>query len=331
MRCDTGLHRSNFLSVPEPSEAGRRSLDWRRHDGRKRTPTVWTRTRQVMRINRGHWQRVAAILIGLAGTLGIGGLVGAEPVIGPAVAPATSSGLHAFAGSAETQSPAVDFNEKADTKYSAVPGNSARELLLMDRQWTPPDSGRFAPALDRAGTYPLASSVSSAESGDASGLADWTHELNNTVKYAVRPVFEELAGSSFVAAVRDLDAELGLNRRWSFNDPTSGSADYSQNAGRGDRAEPDNRARSTTQIEADRVTARIRVDKYIEEIKSWLLSLFGLLVVGYLAKLGLDYRHWKTARRRKHWVKGVMKGAKSLRRRRSKRRVQVAAPGKLGA
>lgn len=294
-------------------------------------PWLWTRTRHLMRINCGYQQRVAAILLGWAGTLGIGGIVGAEPVIGPAVAPATSSGLHAAAGSADSQSPAVDFNETADTKYSAVPGNSARELLLMDRQWTPPDSGRFAPALDRPGTHPFVPSGSSAESGDASGLADWAHELNKTVKDAVRPVFEELAGSNFVAAVRDLDAELGTNRRWSFNDPTSASADYSQNVGRGDRAEPDNRARSTTQIESDRVTARIRSDKYVEEIKSWLLSLVGLLLVAYLAKLGLDYRLWKSARRRKHGVKGVMRGANSLRRRRRKRRVQVAAPGKLGA
>ena len=74
------------------------------------------RTRHVMRINRGHRQRLAAILIGWAGTLGIGGLVGAEPVIGPAVALTTSSGLDAAAGSADTESPTVDFNETADTR-----------------------------------------------------------------------------------------------------------------------------------------------------------------------------------------------------------------------
>ncbi|MDO8249057.1 MAG: hypothetical protein Q7T78_04970 [Rhodoferax sp.] len=290
-----------------------------------------------MHINIGHQTRAALITVGCVGVLGMGGLAHAEPIFELTAAHPPLGSVHSAPWSAKVESPAMDSNDVEGRTNDATGAKSAQELLIRDRPGISSDTGRTdggrrerAPL--PADTQVMAPSVSFAAASSTSEDAEWRAELASTVLEAVRPAYEGLAGSGILEAVRSLESELGLDRGWSFNDSLSGN--YSQNggigahpesvswAGPGNRSDTFNRPRSAAQIADDQRNAAALMEKFIEEVKPWVITLVAVYVLGYMVKFSLDYSQWKAARRRKHSALATG-GTGRKRHRRHKRRPTV--------
>lgn len=261
-----------------------------------------------MRINIAQLKLESAVTIGVICLIGLPSPVRAEPISGPIVEQTPGDSVAARKWPEVLASPASASSDVADEKNKATVATPAPEPLVMDRQSMPPSSGGNEKLLNHSGRQIIESSgVSAVDSSANEGGS-----LNRELKEAVRPLYEDLAGSAVVETLRDLKSELGLNGRPSFNDPASSG--YSKNGGNsdttdtpdsapweksGNRYGPGTRARTAAQIEQDKLANVVMLDELIETVKPWLFGLSGLYILGYMFKLGLDYVSWKTARTRK--------------------------------
>ncbi|MEO8118809.1 MAG: hypothetical protein ABI606_05750 [Rhodoferax sp.] len=282
-----------------------------------------------MPIHIGHQTRAALVTVGCVGVVGMAGLARAEPMVELTVAHTPALGpVNSTSWLVKAESPAVDANDVEGRTNEASDGNSAQELLIRDRPGGRSDTGRSESGRSTRSLLPaeaqvIGRSTSFAEASDANEDAAWRAELARTVLDAVRPAYEGLAGSGILGAIRDMESELGLDRGWSFNDSLSGN--YSQNGGMGSRPEsvswsgnrsdPLNRPRSAAQIADDHRSAAALMDRFIDEIMPWVLTLFGVYGLGYMVKFSLEYSQWRAVRRRKRSVLGTRQPVRTVRKR----------------
>lgn len=151
---------------------------------------------------------------------------------------------------------------------------------------------------------------------------DLSAEIRSTLKESVRPLHDQLVESGALEAWSDLKADLGLSKhKWgnasaSEGDPNlPGRLDPSQSAAWQD---PANRPKTGPPTEVDRELAAQMLEKLIDEIKPWVLSLGGLYLLGYLIKAGYDRSQRKAIRRHQHET--------ALVRRRSTRKAKSTKP-----
>lgn len=272
-----------------------------------------------MPIHIGHQKRAVLVTVGCVGVITIAmfsGPVRAAPMGELAAAPTPELGLaKSSPWLVKVESPAVETHDEEGRTNDAGEADSAQELPIRHRAGGHPDagrseSGRSARPLFPAEAQVMRPSTSFAEGSGANEDAAWRAELARTVREAVRPAYEGLAGSGVLSALRDVESELGLGRGGSFNDSLSGN--YSQSgdagpraesvswAGSGSPSETFSRPRSAAEIADDQKNAAVLLEKFLEEILPWVLALFGVYGLGYLVKFSLEYSQWKSARRRRH-------------------------------
>ena len=263
-----------------------------------------------MRISIPQGQLATSVTIGLICIIGLAATVRAEPISGPIIEQPPADSVNPSKGPEVVASPASAPSDVADEKNQAIVVKPAPEQIVRDRQSTLSPAGGNEKRLNHTGNQIIESSGSSAvdASVNEGGL------LSREVKEAVRPLYEDLAGSAVVETLRDLKSDFGLAGSSSFKDPAS--SDYPKNGGNsestepapweksGNRYGPDNQTRTAAQIEKDKLATAIMLDELIEAVKPWLYGLAGLYIFGYMFKLGLDYFRWKTTRSRKRATRG---------------------------
>lgn len=263
-----------------------------------------------MRINIAYLKLTSSVVIGVIFIFGMCAPVRAEPISGLIVEQTPGDTVTPSKWPDAVAGPATDSSDVAGEKNNAMAAQPLQEQLDRERQSIPPPTERNERLLNPLGSQLNESSGSPvvAASVNEGGL------LSREIKEAVRPLYEDLAGSAIVETVRDLKSDLGLNGSPSFNNPTS--SDHSQKGGNidpteseqwdrpGNRYDAHNRPRSAAQIEKDKLVTTVMLNEFIEAIKPWLYSLAGLYIIGYMLKLGLDYSRWKTTRSRKRVSRG---------------------------
>ncbi|MBL8413047.1 MAG: hypothetical protein JNM42_01250 [Propionivibrio sp.] len=263
-----------------------------------------------MRMSIAHLKLSSSVAIGVISILSLGVPVRAEPVSGLIVEQSPGESLTPSKLTEAGASPTSDSGDVADEKNKATGAKPAQEPLARDRQSIQPSAGRNERLLNQSGSQIIESSGSLA----ADARANEDGLLSREFKEAVRPLYEDLAGSAVVETLRGLKSDLGLNSSPSLNGTTS--SDYSQNGsnsapqdsepwqGPGNRYGHHNRAQPAAQTEKEKLVAAVMLDELIEAVKPWLYGLAGLYIFGYMVKLGLDYFSWKTTRSRKRAARG---------------------------
>lgn len=157
----------------------------------------------------------------------------------------------------------------------------------------------------------------------ARGAPDLATEIRGTLKDNIRPLHEQVMNSGAMLAWNDLKSDMGLRNT---NEDTEGTATArSMMASQWESSnptfgqDPGHRQRTTGHAEIDRELTTHMLEKLIDEIKPWALSLIGLYMLGYLIKTGYDYTQRKSIRRRERAVARA--------RRRSARHAGHAKPG----
>lgn len=252
-------------------------------------------------------KQTAWAAIGVICIIGIGGPVCAEPISGLIVEQtpdsATTGKWPEASGSPAPYSPNV-----ADVPDNATVAKPGQEQFGRDGLPPPPPSSRSKPP-----SIPSPSQTK-VPTGSPQGARDEDWTLDHEVKEAVRPLYEDLRASGVAEAVRGLKSDLGLSGSSSLNDQTSsdnpkdsGNSAPTESASAerlGNSSGPQDRPRSATQTEQDKLAAAALWREFIDELKPWLFGLAGLFVLGYLGKLGLDYFRWAAARSTKRAPRG---------------------------
>ena len=294
-----------------------------------------------MPIHIGHQTRAALVTVGCVGVITIAmfsGLARAAPMGELAPAPAPEPGLaKSSPWLMKVESPAAQTHDGEGRTSDADDADSAQELPIRNRAGGHLDTGRSESGRSTRSLFPadaqvMTPSTSFAEGSGVNEDAAWRAELAHTVREAVRPAYEGLAGSGVLSALRDVESELGLDRGGSFNDSLSDN--YSQSGGTGphaesvswagsgsrsDRSDTFSRPRSAAEVADDQKNATVMLEKFLEEILPWVLALFGVYGLGYLVKFSLEYSQWRSARRRRHSRAVVAKQPMRTVRRRHRR------------
>lgn len=263
----------------------------------------------AMRINFTETKLVSSVTIGVICIIGFANFVRAEPLIGQIVVQTPDDSVTSSKLPEGIANPASASGDVDDDKNKATVVKPAQEPLIMDRRSMPSPAGENEKLPIYLGNRLVeAQGPSAIEANVIEGVG-----LSREFKEAVRPLYEDLAGSTIVETLRDLKSDVGLNGSLSFADPAS--SDYSKNRGNSDttesapweksgRHDSDNRRRSAAEIEKDKLATAIMLDDFIETVKPWLYGLTTLYVLGYMVKLGRNYFAWKTARSRKRALRG---------------------------
>jgi len=128
-------------------------------------------------------------------------------------------------------------------------------------------------------------------------------EVRGAVKDAVRPLYEDLSTSDAAQALRELQAELNLDKNQAFGAQGSTQTNRQDGAGTLDATKWDGEAnreppRTEAQVERDKVLASVMMDKLIDEVTPWAVGLVALYALFYLVKLALAYGRHRSNRRR---------------------------------
>lgn len=264
-------------------------------------------------------KQAVSVAIGAICVIGMGSPVRAEPISDSIVEQAPGHSVKADAWPEALGSPPSSFGGAANEEDDTTGVKSAPGPLGRDSPSLPPTN--------RESKLPLTPSRSQTSEqtrpprAAANVDADWL--LDREIKEAVRPLYEDLKSSGVVEAMRDLKSDLGLDGRSSLGDPAS-SGDANAR-GNGSPAEsvsterldsglaPQDRPRSATQREQDKLVAAARWKELIEEIRPWLFGLAGLYVLGYITKLGLEYS-------RQAAIRSARRASRGTRRHRRHRR-----------
>ena len=270
----------------------------------------WIRTRKwdVMRVRIACLNQTTWLVLGVLCMLGIGGPVRAAPISGPIVEETPGNSVTTGKWPEAPGSPAPYSGDVADVQDNAPVAKPGQEQFGRDGLPPPLPSSRSRPPLIPS------PGQTQAPTGSPQGAIDQDWTLDHEVKEAVRPLYEDLKASGVAEAVRSLTSDLGLSGSSSLNDPTpSESAKDSGNGAPtesavaerlGNNYAPQDRPRSATQTEQDKLAAAALWREFIEELKPWLFGLAGLFVLGYMAKLGLDFFLWAAARSTKRSSRG---------------------------
>ena len=259
-----------------------------------------------MRVRIACLKQTTWLVIGVLCMLGTGGPVRAAPISGPIAEETPGDSVTAGKWPDAPGSPAPYSGEVADVQDNAPVAKPAQEQF--GRDGLPPSSRSKPPLIPSPGQ-------TQAPTGSPQGAKDQDWTLDHEVKEAARPLYADLKASGVAEAVRSLKSDLGLSGGSLLNDPTS--SDNAKDSGNGAPTEsaaaerlgnsygPQDRPRSATQTEQDKLVAAALWREFIEELKPWLFGLAGLFVLGYMAKLGLDYFRWAAARSTKRSARGT--------------------------
>ena len=143
---------------------------------------------------------------------------------------------------------------------------------------------------------------------------DLAAEIRGTVKESVRPLHDQLAESGVVDAWKELKSDLGLDKGKWDTDGTSGThpattdRDMSNSPRWKESGEP---PRTAAHAQADRELASHMLEKLIDEVKPWAISLLGLYLLGYMIKAGIGHSQRKSIRRRERETRRILRRASS--------------------
>jgi hypothetical protein len=234
-------------------------------------------------------QKLSAMLaVALVMSLGFNTPVMAEPVVTQASPQGPESTVET--GSSMIESSALTIEEAQNfEKKGVLPNTASSSSMRTDRMQllTGPGKGD-APILPA----PNRSFNTEPDAGTA---------INNSVKDAVRPVYDQLVESGAVEAWHDLKADLGLNKnKWGEDGQTNASP---TNAGQAEATnsswqDPGHPPRTAAQAQIDRELDAFMMKKLIDDVKPWFFGLVGLYALGYLVKVAFEIIQWKSARRR---------------------------------
>lgn len=143
---------------------------------------------------------------------------------------------------------------------------------------------------------------------------DLAADIRSTVKESVRPLHDQLVESGAVDAWKELKTDIGLDKGKWDNDGTPGAnpmapgREPSESPGWKDAAQP---PKTAAQAQVDRELASHMLEKLIDEVKPWAISLLGLYLLGYLIKAGIGHSQRKSIRRRERETARVLRRAGS--------------------
>lgn len=246
-------------------------------------------------------RRSAAILaLGLLGLFGLSGMVRAELVT-------HQDRVQAITESTEPVESILDSPGLLADELTG-PHNAALTANPPQGQPKPTDQTR-APATPTKAALTAAPATRTNTQPDPS-LGE---EIRSSVKETVRPLHHQLVESGAVDAWKELKTDLGLGKsEWRDEDVNAGNPKMSApldgpNAPRWQA--PAQQPKTAAQVEMDRELATHMMEKLIDEVKPWVLSLLALYVVGYLVKAGLEHSQRKSIRRRERETRRTLRRA----------------------
>ena len=140
--------------------------------------------------------------------------------------------------------------------------------------------------------------------------ADWDWERE--FKEAIRPIYDDLAASGVIDAVRGFRSYLAMlgvflsgdpptptgNRARAMNaaEPQVGPAGWETSSGRIDALTP---GKSETQSEVDRLVVEMIVKEWIAAVLPWIYGLLALFVAWQVARLTFAFMRSRSTRARK--------------------------------
>ena len=251
----------------------------------------------------GHHTLATLLAIGLSGAFFTGARVAAESVTlqdAPQQITDSADPSHLMA---EPDAFAVDG--------AVVPGRTTHATGVVPAGLARADRARNS-SLETTQTK-AAQNSTSAPSGVNPG-PDLAAEIRSTVKEGVRPLHDQLVASGAVDAWKDLKADFGLDKGKWDTDGTPGvhpmvpGREPSESPGWKDAAQP---PKTAAQVQADRELASHMLEKLIDEVKPWALSLLALYILGYLIKAGIGHSQRRSIRRQERETRRVLRRASS--------------------
>ena len=248
--------------------------------------------RHVMHLKARHHSLAILMAIGLTGAFFMGGRVSAEPV-GLQDATQEMTGIVDPSESTLEQAALTADRVGGAGPTTQAAGAAQGGLARADRARNP--------VLETPQTKAAPQNSTAAPSG-ISPSKHLVTEIGSTVKETVHPLRHQWVESGAVEVWKDLKANLGLDKsKWDTDGPSGANQmkpgrDGSESPGWTDAAQP---LKTAAQAQVDHELATHMMEKLIDEIKPWAVSLLGLYLIGYMIKALLEHMQTKSIRRRK--------------------------------
>jgi hypothetical protein len=255
-----------------------------------------------MHVRLGAHHSAAILTMGLLGVFGLGGTVNAEPV----------THQDTVQSATDPTGPVGSILDSPELLTDDLTGQNKAGLTANPAQGRPaPTERTTAPAAPTK----AAPATSPAPLPNAKPDPSLGAEIRSTVKESVRPLHDQMVESGAVDAWKELKADLGLGKsEWNEeganagNPKTAGPLD-GPNAGRWQ--EPQQRPKTAAQTQMDQELASHMLEKLIDEVKPWALSLLALYILGYLIKAGIGHSQRRSIRRQERETRRVLRRASS--------------------
>lgn len=236
-----------------------------------------------MHVRLGDHQSAAILSMSLLGVLGLSGTVGAEPVT------------------------------VQDTEQAAVGTAGPVESILDTSKLSIDDLTGQNKAVQRPRPVRPAPATSAAALPSAKPDPSLGAEIRSSVKESVRPQHDQMVESGAVDAWKELKADLGLGKGdWREEDANAGNpkaAAPSDGPNAARWQEPEHRPKTAAQAQMDRELATHMLEKLIDEVKPWAISLLALYLLGYLIKAGIGHSQRRSIRRRERETRRALRRA----------------------
>lgn len=238
-----------------------------------------------MHVRLGDRQSAAILAMSLLGVWGLSGTVSAEPVT------------------------FQDTEQAAVGTAGPVESILDTSKLLMD-DLTGQNKAVQRPSPVRPAPATSAAALPSAKPNPSPSLGA---EIRSSVKESVRPLHDQLVESGAVDAWKELKADLGLGKGdWREEDTSAGNpkaAAPSDGPNAARWQEPEHRPKTAAQAQMDRELATHMLEKLIDEVKPWAISLLALYLLGYLIKAGIGHSQRRSIRRRERETRRALRRA----------------------
>ncbi len=261
-----------------------------------------TQRRLVMHLKVGHHTLATLMAIGLFSACVPGGPASAAPVTREDAAQHMTDVVDPPELTLEPAALAADSGPgRALQAASAAQGG----LMRADQA--------HSPSREATQTKVAPQNSMAAPSGASPG-PDLAADIRSTVKESVRPLHDQLVASGAVDAWKELKTDLGLDTgKWDTDgtpgaNPMAPGREPSGSPGWRDAAQP---PKTAAQAQADRELASHMLEKLVDEVKPWAISLLGLYLLGYLIKAGIGHSQRKSIRRRERETARVLRRAGS--------------------
>jgi len=214
--------------------------------------------------------------------------VGAEVTTGKAVAPSYGHAEELVSQPSTTEKANTDTADSEPSKDAALASKVMKEHLSRDDSW--PRSKGAPP-----GSFP----------GGSTDAANLGRSVSNAVKDVLKPIQDELNHSGLMDTVRTFESDMGIPRKRESTDMpplgySFGRSGVNSNegwvAGSNGASGSLGAVKSSEQVKREKLAASILLDELINDITPWGYGFLGLLALGYVGKLWLNYRRRKAAR-----------------------------------